>query len=65
MLEDALVNGLLHNLEDAVLYDAVGRDKARARRYDFRDEGVGPKGIRDEVAGSIHQGTADDREGGE
>lgn len=58
MLKDALVNGLLHDLKDAVLHDKVASDKARTRRYDFRDESFGPKGISDQVTGSIHHGTA-------
>ncbi len=65
MLQYPLVNRLLHNLENAILHDAVASDESRPRRHDFGDECVGTEGIGDEVASPVHQGAPDHGEGGE
>lgn len=64
-LEHALVNGLLDDLEHPIFDYGVAIDEARTRGDYFRHKRIGTKGICDEVAHTIDEGTTNNMEGGE
>ena len=65
MLQNPLVNRLLHNLEDAVFDYRIAVDEAGCGSRDFTDEVVGAEGVDDGVSGAVNEGTADHSESAE
>lgn len=55
MLDNALVDSLLHNLEYAVFHYGVAIDKTCPGGHNLRDKCIGAKGICDEIAGAVNQ----------
>lgn len=62
MLKNSLINSLLDNLKDTVLYNQVAVDEICTRGCYFGDKCIGSKHIPDHVRGTINEGAADDME---